>query len=419
MAQNGFPWLSQSRDPEKDPSLLDPNQAISRSGEPAPNPRATSPNSSAHPKRQSGAPHSNKRTGSGKTPPPVKSSIPNGLSDPQISKATSPLPVRTIPPWVQDAEEDDLDDTEFSLPGSPGAAFVAQHNHSPAFLQRPLLSGKQPDCHEYVTSSGHGRPDRTSRWATFARPSAYPRETFNGEKVDADYWNRNFTDYSKAWLEDHEEDELESSSRYRAFRRKRQAWYKRAQYTILRNPFIPLFFRFTIFLFALLALGLGTSIWKETGRITYCIEQEPRDARCRRLVGDEKPDYYRDPSGLMAIIVDAIALLYTIYITYDEYFSKPLGLRPARAKVRLVLLDLFFVVFQSANLSLSFESLTVDEGACQSGPDPRTASKFDQVCHRAQALSAVLLVSLTAWLMTFSVSVLRYVSNQECGVKCY
>lgn len=208
---------------------------------------------------------------------------------------------------------------------------------------------------------------------------------------------------------------MESSSRYRAFRRKRQAWYLRAQFTILRNPFIPLAFRLTIFVFALVALGLGTSIWKETGRITDCIHQDPRGALCVALVGEGPQDYYRDPSGLMAIIVDAIALLYTIYITYDEYFSKPLGLRHARAKVRLVLLDLFFVVFQSANLSLSFESLTVDEGACQVGDSARTNSRFDHVCHRAQALSAVLLVSLTAWLMTFSVSVLRYVVYLKPG----
>lgn len=244
---------------------------------------------------------------------------------------------------------------------------------------------------------------------TFARASAYPRETFVGEKVDSEYLDRNFTDYSKPWLADHEEDELESSSRYRAFRRKRQAWYMRAQFTIMRNPFIPLAFRLTIFVFALVALGLGTSIWRETGRITFCIAQHPRSDECRELVGEGAQDYYRDPSGLMAVIVDGIALLYTIYITYDEYFSKPLGLRPARAKVRLVLLDLFFVVFQSANLSLSFESLTVDEGACQVGDSMRTNSRFDHVCHRAQALSVVLLVSLTAWLMTFSVSVLRYV----------
>ena len=228
--------------------------------------------------------------------------------------------------------------------------------------------------------------------------------------MDTEYLDQNLTDYSKPWLADHEDDEEESSSRYRAFRRKRQAWYKRAQFTILRNPFIPLTFRMIIFIFALLALGLGSSIYNETGRIIQCINEVPITPECEELVGGNDQDYYRDPSGLMAVIVDAIALIYTIYITYDEYFSKPLGLRPTRAKVRLVLLDLFFVVFQSANLSLSFESLTVDEGACRVGETPRTSARFDHVCHRAEALSAVLLASLTAWLMTFCVSVLRYVT---------
>ncbi|KAK5048032.1 hypothetical protein LTR84_006222 [Exophiala bonariae] len=411
MAQNGFPWLSQSRDPEKDPSLLDPSQAIPRPDEPAASPRAPSPNPPIQGKKQYCAQQPKRRTGSVKGPPPVKPGLLKSLSEPQVFKATSPLPVRTIPPWVRDAEEDDFDDTEYSLPGSPGAAFIAQHNHSPAALQRPLLSSKAPERDQNITSSGDTRPERTSRWVTFARASAYPRETFNGEKVDTEYLDRNFTDYSKPWLADHEEDELEGSSRYRAFRRKRQAWYLRAQFTILRNPFIPLAFRLTIFVFALVALGLGTSIWRETGRITHCIAEEPRSFACTLLVGEGPQDYYRDPSGLMAIIVDAIALIYTVYITYDEYFSKPLGLRHARAKVRLVLLDLFFVVFQSANLSLSFESLTVDEGACQVGDSARTNSRFDHVCHRAQTLSAVLLVSLTAWLMTFSVSVLRLVER--------
>jgi len=163
--------------------------------------------------------------------------------------------------------------------------------------------------------------------------------------------------------------------------------------------------------FAFAALGLGTSIYHGTNHIVSCIRQSPRSLDCQQLVGTGKQLYYQDPSGLMAIIVDAIAVGYTIYITYDEYFSKPLGLRPARAKVRLVLLDLFFVIFQSANLALSFESLTVDEGACKVGDTPNTTSKFDTVCSRAKALSAVLLVSLIAWMMTFSVSVLRLVER--------
>lgn len=288
---------------------------------------------------------------------------------------------------------------------------MAQHNHSPSTPRHPSHAAKRSHDWDggFVTASGHIRPERTSRWVTFARSSIYPRENFNGEKVDADYLNEHFTDYSKRWLADHEDDPEESSNgRYRAFRRKRQVWYKRAQYTILRNPFIPLAFRLTIFIFAFTALGLGTSIYHESNRIVKCINQDPRTEICQHLVGTGQQDYYQDPSGLMAMIVDIVAVMYIIYITYDEYFSKPLGLRPARAKVRLVLLDLFFVIFQSANLALSFESLTVDEGACKVGDAPRTSTKFDKLCDRAEALSAVLLVSLTAWLITFSISVLRY-----------
>jgi hypothetical protein len=312
--------------------------------------------------------------------------------------------------WVRDAEEGDLDDPQFVVPDAPHSALVAQHHYSPSISRRPLIGDKQHHADGLYTPSTRAKPSQTSRWMSFAQPSAYPQENFNSEKVDSEWLNQNLTDYSKDWLADHVDDDMEDSgSRYRAFRRKRKAWYKRAQFTVLRNPFIPLIFRMIVLIFAIAAMILGASIYQETGKITRCIAQQPesRSPDCVERVGPTATDYYRDPSGLMAIIVDAIAIVYTIYITYDEYFSKPLGLRRARAKVRLVLLDLFFVVFQSANLALSFESLTVDEGACKAPTAPTTAGRFENVCDRAESLSSVLLISLTAWLMTFSVSVLR------------
>ena len=100
------------------------------------------------------------------------------------------------------------------------------------------------------------------------------------------------------------------------------------------------------------------------------------------------------PSTNMAIVVDAVALVYLLYITYDEYSGKPLGLRPAKAKMRLIFLDLFFIVFDSANLSLAFEAI---QGDC-----------ISQVCTRQKALASVLLIALIAWLLTFSISVMRW-----------
>ena len=233
--------------------------------------------------------------------------------------------------WVRDAEEDDLDDPQFQVLDAPNAALVAHHHHhSPATVRQSPRAGKQQYLNGLYVTGSRGHPQRVSRWKSFGQPSAYPRENFDTEKVDADWLNHNLTDYSKPWLADHEEDDdEESSSRYRAFRRKRQAWYKRAQFTIMRNPFIPLAFRLTVLTFAVAAMILGASIFHESGIITRCIQESPdqRSNECKARVGDTATDYYRDPSGLMAVIVDAIAIIYTLYITYDEYFSKPLGLR--------------------------------------------------------------------------------------------
>jgi hypothetical protein len=413
MAEPGFPWQAESH--VREPTYLD-EKAAAAAHDTAPPKAALGDVSNKSTPHHSLRPHSHS-IGKRKCAP-VKSqssfqSPTKPSPEPRISRSgVTQLPVRTIPPWVRDAEESDVEEYNQAQPDSPSLALIAQHNHSPSTARTSLLT---PDRHHrlgHTTVSGQLRPERTSRWISFARASAYPREVFESEKMDPEWLDANFTDYSKPWLADHkEEDGEDGSGGYRAFRRKRRVWYKRVQFTVLRNPFVPLAFRFTVIAFALIATGLGASIYHETGRIVHCIEQpqDNRDDYCDGLLGDHDGpiDYYRDPAALMAIIVDVIAVVYSIYITYDEYFSKPLGLRKARAKVRLVLLDLFFIVFQSANLSLSFESLTVEEGACQVGDTDQTATRFDNVCERSKALSSVLVVSLVAWMMTFSVSILR------------
>lgn len=105
----------------------------------------------------------------------------------------------------------------------------------------------------------------------------------------------------------------------------------------------------------------------------------------------------------MAVIVDVVAIPYISYITYDEYRGKPLGLRSAKTKIRLVLLDLFFIVFESANLALAFGALTDNNGACT-----EPFSNVD-VCNRVKTLCVILFVALVAWSGTFAISIFRYV----------
>lgn len=211
---------------------------------------------------------------------------------------------------------------------------------------------------------------------TFAKASAYPQEHDECENVSVEWLNQNFGDYSTPWLAglDPEAGD-DDSSRYHAFRRKRRVWHKRVQAKILRHPFVPLFFRFIVFLFSAIGLSLGAAI--------YAVKK----------TGD-------GPSAEMAIVVDTIAMVYTVYITLDEYISKPLGLRSIKAKLRLIFLDLYFIVFEAANLALAMEGIGHGQGC---GPKDTL-----WICHRQKALAAVLNIALIAWLLTFAVSVLRY-----------
>lgn len=110
----------------------------------------------------------------------------------------------------------------------------------------------------------------------------------------------------------------------------------------------------------------------------------------------------------MAIVVDVVAVPYILYITWDEYTGKPLGLRSPKAKIRLVLLDLFFIIFESANLALAFAALTDHDGSCKNGPK-NGSNRI--VCDRVKALCGILMVALIAWSMTFAVSIFRYVDS--------
>lgn len=98
-----------------------------------------------------------------------------------------------------------------------------------------------------------------------------------------------------------------------------------------------------------------------------------------------------------------------------------LGLRSVAAKTLLLLCDLYFIVFSASNLSLAFASLLDDSWACyeENYQDvgnvairlPRTCPNNPSICSKQTALSGILVVALIAWLLCFSVSVLRVVEK--------
>ncbi len=147
------------------------------------------------------------------------------------------------------------------------------------------------------------------------------------------------------------------------------------------HPYVPLIFRLIVLTTSVIALGLSASLHHLS--IDY---HEPIP-----------------PSTTMAIIVDIIAIPYIVYVTWDEYTGKPLGLRSPKAKIRLVLLDLLFIIFEAANLALAFSTMTDDRGTCRAN----SGNERGVICHRLETLCAILLIALIAWSLTFSVSIFR------------
>lgn len=298
-------------------------------------------------------------------------------SDVSLLRSTDRFP---NPGWVHTLDEGDEDllAAVHPLPHTPAGALIAQHNSTPtaAHSQQPAPSrGRFYDRErEWNSLNGDALRESGSRWKAFASSSAYPTTSAEGGEIVTEEWmQQNGPDYSRPWLAgaSDRDPEKDPAGLYR-FRAKRRAWYIRAQRTVLRNPIVPMVIRMNVWSFSAVALALACSIHHTT---------------------DRRNDAKSTPSTNMAIVVDAVALVYLLYITYDEYSGKPLGLRPAKAKMRLIFLDLFFIVFDSANLSLAFEAI---EGGCASA-----------VCSLQKTLASVLLIALIAWLLTFSISVMR------------
>ncbi|EFR00564.1 hypothetical protein MGYG_03568 [Nannizzia gypsea CBS 118893] len=321
------------------------------------------------------------------------------------------LAVRSVPAWVKHADDDDDDEIEeprtrpqsrspaqpqpqspsqshsqsTALPVLPGDAHVASHHYLPKSKDFALDSaagrardiekgeGERPESNRSYTQY-----TQQSRWKTFTMPVPQRRETTQQQNrvVDADWLNQNFGDYSDPW-HGYIDEKAEASSRQSGtFIQRRKKWMKGFQYKILHSPMVPLIIRLTVFIFSAVALSLGAA-----------------------RLGSH-------------IIFDAIALVYLVYITYDEYTGKPLGLRSATAKIRLIFLDLVFIVFASANLSLAFASLSDVNGTCTSGgTDDSANARIDKICDNQKVLAAVLLVVLVAWLMTFMISALRVIER--------
>ncbi|KAH8155330.1 uncharacterized protein LAJ45_00340 [Morchella importuna] len=317
---------------------------------------------------------------------PVNTIPDRGMGDSQQWKN-----VRTLPTWVQSREEDEHDLIE-----------------APPLAHRRPPERSQYDAVRETTPITMGRlPEHASRWRNFVEASTgHPPATSHSEKDEPEQWLAKQGDFDKPWNHkadtenqgDGSADDTDDGLLISA--KRRRIWYKRIYTMLLNNPAVPLTFRALIWVLSLLALALASSVFQLSNQYGF----------------DQKP------STVMAIVVDVIALIYLIYITYDEYSGKPLGLRSPKAKMRLIMLDLLFIIFDSANLSLAFDTLFDVRWSCRSattgadfGGNDNELRTVSPICDRQRALAAFIFLALCAWVSTFTVSVFRLVERVSKG----
>ncbi|KAH4052373.1 hypothetical protein HBH98_166470 [Parastagonospora nodorum] len=306
---------------------------------------------------------------------------------------------RTLPPWVQSADEDEhADATSLLLPRTPTSVRPASHNFMPT--PKSNVPGRKFDHVREGAPVTLGTPmsDSAQKWKQFAQASSHfgdqhdrPVSSRTGQQiVDDDWMKENMPDLETPWepIDEDKGDELMKGFwLFSPAKRKRK--FMRFHRTIMNHPMVPAVVRMIVLVFSIMALSLSSAIF-HLSNTNLCLNNS---------------------STWMAIIVDVVAIAYTIYITYDEYTSKPLGLRSHNAKMSLIFLDLAFIVFESANLSLAFQALTDEKWACRDSKDPnyQVCSYTSSICTRQKALTATLMIALFAWISTFTISTLRLI----------
>lgn len=198
---------------------------------------------------------------------------------------------------------------------------------------------------------------------------------------------------------DHDHPKVRSKAGYWMSDEKRKDVVPMLKRIFVQNPLVPLLLRILIICFSACALAVACSI--------FVLSRHRYEGK----IVDQQP------STIMAIVVQCCAIVYLIYISYDEYSGKPLGLRNPLGKMKLIMLDLLFIIFSSANLSLTFNTLYDGEWVCANDDTPGLKSLgiftpiVSSICRRQRALAAFLFLVLCLWMLTFTISIVRVVDR--------
>ncbi|EFX04641.1 hypothetical protein CMQ_1569 [Grosmannia clavigera kw1407] len=153
---------------------------------------------------------------------------------------------------------------------------------------------------------------------------------------------------------------------------------------LLHHPLVPLACRLTVLMTSIVALAVAIEIHKRERLNTVGKAGSLGNAPERTQV-------------IVAIVVDVVAVPYIGYITVDDYTGKPLGLRPPADRIRLILTDLFFIIFKSASTSLGFEAMIFVSSEGSEG--------------LLRTLGAFELIGLVSWALTLTINIFRVIER--------
>jgi len=170
---------------------------------------------------------------------------------------------------------------------------------------------------------------------------------------------------------------------------KRKTRWVKFKLTVLNRGYVPLVLRFISFIFSVAALFIAAYITRFSARA----------------------DVGTRPSTVMAFVVNGCALVYLPWVAKDEYFGQAIGIRSPKHKLRLVLLDLLFIMLNSADLALAFNVLYDSEAGCITDMNTFDTPASKRVCMLQQSMAAVLFITLMGFVINFTVSLYRLVER--------
>lgn len=343
--------------------------------------------------------------------PKTKASTSSSSSNPYAHISNYSHEATTVPPYVlygiansnkpQDSRKgydntnhigQTVQDPFISSLNNNWGTFFQTVNSTPAYAEGVLNHDSEALKNLPALSGKWGGDERLKRYLN------HPESHTDSNLSEKKWYQRNGgAGTSDVSSDDNDYSKTRSKAGYWMSTDRRSEWKPTLKRLFLYNNYIPLFFRIFIIALSIIALALSCDIFRLSRKTV-------------RYTNDQTGTITQQPSTIMAICVQSIAMAYLIYITYDEFNAKPLGIRNPLAKIRLILLDLLFIIFSSANLSLAFNTLYDGRWVCAIDQYSRYP-KVDSICSEQKALSAFLFLVLVMWVSTFTISILRVIEK--------